>query len=109
FEDAVLLAADYSQIELRLMAHLSQEPFLLDAFNRGEDIHRATAALVYGVPQDAVTSDMRRVAKTVNFGLLYGMQAYGLSRDTGLSRADAQQFIQDYWARLPKVREYLDS
>jgi DNA polymerase-1 len=108
FDNATLLAADYSQIELRLMAHFSQEPFLLDAFNRGEDIHRATAGLVYGVPQDEVTSDMRRVAKTVNFGLLYGMQAYGLSRDTGLSRADASQFIQDYWARLPRVRQYLD-
>jgi DNA polymerase-1 len=108
FKNATLLAADYSQIELRLMAHFSQEPFLLDAFNRGEDIHRATAGLVYGVPQDEVTSDMRRVAKTVNFGLLYGMQAYGLSRDTGLSRAEASQFIQDYWARLPRVRQYLD-
>ncbi|MGE3798418.1 MAG: DNA polymerase, partial [Thermomicrobiales bacterium] len=108
FDDAILLAADYSQIEIRLMAHMSQEPFLLDAFNRGEDIHRATAALVYGVPVDNVTSDMRRVAKTVNFGLLYGMQAFGLSRDTGLSRADSQQFIQDYWSRLPRVRQYLD-
>lgn len=108
FESATLLAADYSQIELRLMAHLSQDPFLLDAFNRGEDIHRATAGLVYGLAQEDVTSDMRRVAKTVNFGLLYGMQAYGLSRDTGLSRAEASQFIQDYWARLPRVREYLD-
>lgn len=108
FDDAVLLAADYSQIELRLMAHLSQEPFLLDAFNRGEDVHRATAGLVYGVSPDQVTSDMRRVAKTVNFGLLYGMQAFGLSRDTGLSRADSQQFIQEYWARLPRVRQYLD-
>jgi DNA polymerase-1 len=108
FERAVLLGADYSQIELRLMAHFSQEPFLLDAFNRGEDIHRATAALVYAVPPDQVTSDMRRVAKTVNFGLLYGMQAFGLSRDTGLSRADAQRFIQDYWSRLPRVRQYLD-
>ncbi|CAN5755825.1 DNA polymerase I [soil metagenome] len=108
YQNATLLAADYSQIELRLMAHLSQEPFLLEAFNRGEDIHRATAGLVYGVSPDDVTSDMRRVAKTVNFGLLYGMQAFGLSRDTGLSRSEAQQFIQDYWSRLPKVREYLD-
>ncbi len=108
FDNATLLAADYSQIELRLAAHLSQEPFLLDAFNRGEDIHRATAGLVYGVPADEVTSDMRRVAKTVNFGLLYGMQAFGLSRDTGLSRADSQKFIQDYWSRLPLVRKYLD-
>lgn len=107
--DSVLVSIDYSQIELRLMAHMSQEPFLLEAFRDGEDVHRATAALVYGVPLADVTSDMRRVAKTVNFGLLYGMQAYGLSRDTGMSRAESQAFIDQYWARLPKVREYLDS
>jgi DNA polymerase I len=108
FDDPVLLSADYSQIELRLMAHLSQEPFLIDAFTRNEDIHRATAALVYGVEPENVTADMRRVAKTVNFGLLYGMQAFGLSRDTDLSRAEAQEFIQQYWSRLPLVRQYLD-
>lgn len=107
--DAVLVSIDYSQIELRLMAHLSQEPFLIQAFREGEDIHRATASLVYGVPIEEVTSDQRRVAKTVNFGLLYGMQAYGLSRDTGMSRSDAQAFIDQYWARLPMVRQYLDS
>src|SRR5262249_44420874 len=108
FDDATLLSADYSQIELRLMAHVSQEPFLLDAFRAGEDVHRATAALVYGIDPKDVTSDQRRVAKTVNFGLLYGMQAYGLSRDTGLSRADAQKFIDQYWARLPNVKRYFD-
>jgi len=108
WDDAVLLSADYSQIELRLMAHLSQEPFLLDSFRSGEDIHRATAALVYGIDPAEVTSDQRRVAKTVNFGLLYGMQAYGLSRDTGLSRADAQKFIDLYWSRLPSVKRYFD-
>lgn len=106
--DSVLVSIDYSQIELRLMAHLSQEPFLLNAFRAGEDVHRATAALVYGVPIEQVTSDQRRVAKTVNFGLLYGMQAWGLSRDTGMSRTESQAFIDEYWARLPKVREYLD-
>jgi DNA polymerase-1 len=108
FDDAILLAADYSQIELRLMAHMSGEPFLVEAFRAGEDIHRATAALVYGVDPENVTADMRRVAKTVNFGLLYGMQAFGLSRDTGLSRADAQRFIDQYWARLPRVRAFFD-
>jgi DNA polymerase-1 len=108
FDDAVLLSADYSQIELRLMAHMSREPFLVDAFTAGQDIHRATAALVYGVEPGEVTSDMRRVAKTVNFGLLYGMQAYGLSRDTGLPRAEAQRFIDEYWARLPKVKQLFD-
>ena len=106
--DSVLVSIDYSQIELRLMAHMSQEPFLLEAFRAGEDVHRATASLVYGVPLEEVTSDMRRVAKTVNFGLLYGMQAFGLSRDTGMSRAESQAFIDQYWERLPKVREYLD-
>jgi len=108
FEDAVLMSADYSQIELRLLAHMTGEPFLIDAFRRGDDIHRATAAIVYGVPPAAVTADQRRIAKTVNFGVLYGMQAYGLSRDTGLPRAEAQQFIDDYWARLPKVKRYFD-
>jgi DNA polymerase I len=108
FEEPTFLSADYSQIELRLMAHLSQEPFLLDAFRAGEDIHRATAALVYGVKPEEVTSDQRRVAKTVNFGLLYGMQAYGLSRDTGLPRAEAQKFIDQYWSRLPSVKQYFE-
>jgi DNA polymerase I len=108
FPDSVLLSADYSQIELRLMAHMSGEPFLLDAFRAGRDIHSATASLVYGVDPSDVTPDMRRVAKTVNFGLLYGMQAYGLSRDTGLSRADAQAFIDQYWSRLPGVKAYFD-
>lgn len=108
FEHPTLLSADYSQIELRLMAHLSGEPFLVEAFRAGQDIHRATAALVYGVELADVTPDMRRVAKTVNFGLLYGMQAFGLSRDTGLSRQDSQRFIDQYWARLPKVRSYFD-
>ena len=108
FADAVFVSADYSQIELRLMAHLSGEPFLVDSFKTGADIHRATASLVYGVSQEEVTPDMRRVAKTVNFGLLYGMQAFGLSRDSGLSRADAQKFIDQYWARLPNVKRFFD-
>jgi DNA polymerase-1 len=109
FEDPILLSADYSQIELRLMAHMSGEPFLVDAFLAGSDIHRATAGLVYGVDLENVTPDMRRVAKTVNFGLLYGMQAYGLSRDTGLSRADSQRFIDQYWSRLPKVKQFFEA
>jgi DNA polymerase-1 len=108
YPDAVLLTADYSQIELRLLAHMSGEPFLVEAFKAGDDIHAATAAVVYGVELPDVTPDMRRVAKTVNFGVMYGMQAYGLSRDSGLSRADATKFIADYWARLPKVRELFD-
>ena len=108
FDNSVMVSADYSQIELRLMAHMSQEPFLIDAFKAGTDIHRATAALVHGVDISAVTPEMRRIAKTVNFGVLYGMQAFGLSRDTGLSRADATAFIEQYWSRLPKVKLYFE-
>ena len=107
--DATFLAADYSQMELRILAHMSGEPFLLDAFRTGEDIHTATAALVSGISPAEVSQDQRRIAKTVNFGIIYGMQAYGLSRDTGMSRADAQAFITAYWARLPKVKELFDT
>ncbi len=109
YSDAVLIGGDYSQMELRILAHMSDEDFLIDAFREGEDIHRATAALVADVPMDEVTPDQRRIAKTVNFGILYGMQAYGLSRDTGMSRADAQNFISAYWARLPKVKALFDT
>jgi DNA polymerase-1 len=108
YGDAILLAADYSQMELRILAHMSGEPFLIDAFTSGEDIHRATAALVSGVELEDVTSDQRRIAKTVNFGILYGMQAYGLSRDTGMPRAEAQAFITAYWERLPRVKTFFD-
>lgn len=107
-DNAILLGADYSQMELRILAHMSGDPALVDAFNAGEDIHRATAALVNGVALEDVTSDQRRIAKTVNFGLLYGMQAFGLSRDTGMPRAEAQEFISRYWERLPKVKEFFD-
>ncbi len=109
FDDAVLVAADYSQIELRLLAHMSGEPFLVEAFARGEDIHAVTAALIHGVPREEVSSDMRRLAKTVNFGIIYGMQAHGLSRDTGLPRQEAQRFIDQYWENLPRVKEYFDA
>jgi DNA polymerase-1 len=108
FDDPVLISADYSQIELRLLAHMSGEPFLIEAFERGEDIHAVTAALIHGVSREEVTSDMRRLAKTVNFGIIYGMQAHGLSRDTGLPRQEAQRFIDQYWANLPKVKQYFD-
>lgn len=108
-DNAILLAADYSQMELRILAHMSGDPSLVEAFRTGEDIHRATAALVNGVEIDQVTSDMRRIAKTVNFGILYGMQAFGLSRDTGMPRQEAQAFIDRYWERLPKVKEFFDT
>ncbi|BCW92311.1 MAG: DNA polymerase I, thermostable [Thermoanaerobaculum sp.] len=104
----LLVVADYSQIELRVLAHLSQDPALVSAFSRGEDIHAATASLVFGVAPELVTPDMRRAAKTINFGLIYGMGAYALSRELGVSQREAQTFIDNYFARLPKVREYLE-
>jgi DNA polymerase-1 len=104
-----LLAADYSQIDLRCLAHLSQDKSLVDAFRRDEDIHAATAAQVFGVKPQAVTTDMRRVAKTVNFGVIYGMSDYGLEQATGLSREEAAQFIIAYFEKYPGVKKYLES
>jgi DNA polymerase I len=109
FDDtAMFLSADYSQLELRLMAHLSQDQTLVSSFQAGLDIHAATAADVFGVPLEVVTPDMRRIAKVVNFGIMYGMQAFGLSRDSGMSRADSQKFIDTYFARLPGVKTFLE-
>jgi DNA polymerase-1 len=103
-----LVAADYSQIELRLAAHMSQDETMLQAFRGGEDIHAATAAAVYGVPLAKVTKDQRRTAKTVNFGILYGQGAFGLMRTTGLTLAEAENFIRNYFERFPGVKKYLD-
>jgi len=103
-----LLAADYSQIELRIMAHLSRDEGLRSAFASGRDVHRATAAEVFGVPVDAVTGDQRRSAKAINFGLIYGMSAFGLGRQLGVSRGVAQEYIERYFARYPGVRRYMD-
>ncbi|MBC8446944.1 MAG: DNA polymerase I [Chloroflexi bacterium] len=103
-----LLAADYSQVELRVMAHISQDPGLLAAFRRGEDIHASTAAAVLGVALDQVTSDMRRIAKGVNFGIMYGQGPYGLAQQTGMSQDEATQFIRTYFTTYPQVKEYLD-
>jgi len=107
-EGCVLLAADYSQVELRIMAHISQDPALLEAFRRGEDIHTSTAAAIMGVPAEAVTPEMRRLAKSVNFGLSYGQGSYGLAQQTGLSQEEADRFIKTYFARYPKVKEYIE-
>jgi DNA polymerase-1 len=104
-----LLAADYSQIDLRALAHLSQDKSLLTAFQRDEDIHTTTAAQVFGVEPSAVTPDMRRVAKTVNFGVIYGMSDYGLEQATELSREEAAQFITAYFEKYPGVKQYLES
>ncbi|MDH0355615.1 DNA polymerase I [Morganella sp. GD04133] len=102
-----IMAADYSQIELRIMAHLSQDKGLLKAFAEGKDIHRATAAEVFGVPLDDVTADQRRSAKAINFGLIYGMSAFGLARQLGIPRGEAQRYMDLYFERYPGVLEYM--
>ena len=107
-EESVFLSIDYSQMELRIMAHCSGDPALVSAFQEGLDVHTATAAQVFGVPLDEVTSAMRSTAKSVNFGIMYGMQAYGLSRDTGMPRDQARKFIEDYMINFKGVRDYLD-
>lgn len=106
-EGRVLLAADYSQIELRLMAHFSQDEALLAAFRAGRDIHQATAAEVLGIALEEVTADQRRQAKAINFGLLYGMSSFGLSKQLNLSRGEAQSYINQYFSRYPGVYEYM--
>jgi len=103
----LLVSADYSQIELRVLAHVTEDPALLEAFQRGEDIHTTTASIVYGVPPEQVTRDMRRNAKVVNFGLVYGLSEFGLSRDTGMSREDSAAFIERYFANFASVTEWL--
>jgi DNA polymerase-1 len=107
-EGWVLLGADYSQVELRILAHISQDPNLLAAFARSEDIHTSTAAAVLEVPLSDVTPEMRRLAKTINFGIIYGMGEYGLAQRTGLSVEDARKFIDNYFAGYEKVRDYLE-
>lgn len=103
-----ILAADYSQIELRIMAHLSQDPGLLAAFASNLDVHQATAAEILGIPLEQVSSDQRRSAKAVNFGLIYGMSAFGLAKQLGIERVQAQNYIDRYFARYPKVKEYME-
>ena len=105
----LLLAADYSQIELRLLAHLSNDPAFVSAFQSGDDIHRQTAALIFDVPRDEVTSDMRARAKTINFATIYGQGPHALSRQLKITHAEAKEFIERYFERFQGVREYLDS
>ena len=107
-EGETFFSADYSQIELRIMAHLSQDPNMLDDFNSGHDIHQATAAKVFKVPMEEVTSSMRRKAKTANFGIIYGISAFGLAERMEVSRNEAKQLIDDYFATYPRVKEYMD-
>jgi DNA polymerase-1 len=106
---SVIVSADYSQIELRIMAHLSQDEGLLKAFAAGEDIHRATAAEIFGCEREAVSSEQRRYAKVINFGLIYGMSAFGLASQLGVDRASAQSYIERYFARYPGVRDYMQN
>ncbi|MGD9356241.1 MAG: DNA polymerase I, partial [Chromatiales bacterium] len=108
-EGAIMVAADYSQIELRIMSHLSGDKALLKAFAEGQDIHRATAAEVFGVTPEAVTSDQRRSAKAINFGLIYGMSAFGLAKQLGVERSTAQEYIDLYFDRYPGVRSFMDN
>jgi DNA polymerase-1 len=105
----VLLAADYSQIELRIMAHLSGDKGLLKAFAAGQDVHRATAAEVFEVKLDAVSADQRRSAKAINFGLMYGMSAFGLGKQLGIPRNESQEYIDLYFDRYPGVKAYMDN
>src|SRR5581483_7382608 len=104
-----IVSADYSQVELRIMAHLSGDPNLREAFARGDDVHRATAAEVFGVPLDKVSADERRTAKVINFGLIYGMSSFGVAQNLGIERATAQAYIESYFARYPGVKRYMDS
>jgi DNA polymerase-1 len=104
----IFLAADYSQVELRVLAHISQDKALLDAFRQDQDIHSTTAAAVYSIPVEEVTYNQRRFAKAVNFGLIYGMGAFRLARDSELTLSEAENYIKEYFARFPGIQRYLD-
>jgi DNA polymerase-1 len=104
----VLLTADYSQIELRLLAHFSRDPLLVEAYRRGDDIHTLTASQVFGVPPLMVTADHRRQAKVVNFGIVYGLSAFGLSQQLGIEPGEAKQFIAAYFEKYKGVRTFID-
>ena len=107
--DWLLFSADYSQIELRVLAHLSQDPGLLEAFRRGEDIHASTASLMFDVAINDVTADMRRVAKVLNFGVIYGLSPHGIAQQTGFSREEGTKFIETYFNKYPGISEYIES
>jgi DNA polymerase-1 len=104
----LIASADYSQIELRIMAHLSEDAALIRAFNEGLDVHRATAAEVFGVAPDQVSSEQRRYAKVINFGLIYGMSSYGLAKNLGIDNTAAKNYIERYFQRYPGVKQYMD-
>src|SRR5690606_30136759 len=105
----VLVSADYSQIELRIIAELSQDPVMIESFKMNEDIHRSTAARVFKVLLDEVTREQRSQAKTVNFGIIYGVSAFGLAEQTGLSRSEAKELIDAYYDTYPILKKYIES
>lgn len=106
--DCVFFSADYSQIELRIMAHLSGDPHMIEAFRSGEDIHAATAAKIYGIPVEEVSGDMRRKAKTANFGIIYGISVFGLAERLGIPRSESKELIEGYFRTYPRIKEYMD-
>ena len=106
--DGVILSADYSQIELRIMAHLSCDTHLIDAFRKGQDVHAITAAKIFGISPEEVTADQRRIAKTANFGIMYGISAFGLSQRLHIGRAEAKKIIDDYFANFPAISSYIE-
>jgi DNA polymerase-1 len=108
-ENFVILSADYSQIELRIMAAFAKDEAMIEAFNNGRDIHATTAAKVFNVSLDEVTSEMRRKAKTVNFGIIYGVSAFGLAQQIGISRTEAKEIIDSYWREFPAIKKYMDT
>jgi len=105
----VLISADYSQIELVVLAHLSQDPGLIEAFIKGQDVHRRTASLIFGIPEEQVSGEQRRIAKTINFGVMYGMSAFRLSNELSISRSDAQAFINTYFTTYKGIRSFIDT
>ncbi len=107
-KDMIILAADYSQIELRILAHLSGDKNLIQAFIDGQDVHKHTASLIYDVAEDLVAKEMRNFAKRINFGIIYGMSAFGLAKDLEISNKEAQEFIEKYFIRYPKVKEFME-
>ena len=106
--DGVIVSADYSQIELRIMAHISQDQHLIQAFREGRDIHSATAEKIFGISHDEVSPDQRRIAKTANFGIMYGISSFGLAQRLGISRTEAKKLIDDYFAAFPAIRSFID-
>jgi DNA polymerase-1 len=105
--DGLIVSADYSQIELRIMAHLSCDTHLINAFREGKDVHAITAARIFGIDPEEVTADQRRIAKTANFGIMYGISSFGLSQRLHISRAEAKKIIEDYFASFPAISSYI--